>query len=296
MADRATRTRPPLRWWLAAVLPITPLLRWGVLVHAVPAGEPWRTGCPHCGAPLAPPVAARTPTETRTPAPARTPTEATTPTEARPVEVAAPAAPAGLGPLSPAARCHRCRRRIGAPPYALEAAALAAAALVAVAATGGRWPVWGLLALAGWAAAVVALTFVDLAVHRLPDRFTLPAAGWVVAWLGLAALTGADGGAWVRAVAAAAVCGLGFAVVTLIFGSRGFGLGDAKLALSIGALLGWLGWTALVAGLLLAFLTSGLVAAVLLASRRVGRRDSLPFGPFLAAGTLGALAWVGISG
>jgi leader peptidase (prepilin peptidase)/N-methyltransferase len=117
----------------------------------------------------------------------------------------------------------------------------------------------------------------------------------VLAWLGVAALTGGAGDEWVRAAAAAAVCGAGFAVFPLVLGSRGYGFGDAKLALGVGALLGWLGWTAVVAGLFLAFLASGLVAATLLLARRVTWRDALPFGPYLVAGTLTALAWAGLS-
>lgn len=243
--------------WLAAAAPVTPLLRGAVLVHAVPAEQPWRTGCPRCDAPLRP--------------------------------------AAGLGALLPAGRCPRCEQRIGAPAYLVELAALAAAALVVAAVAGGGWPPAAAVALAGWAAVAVPLTFIDLAVHRLPDRLTLPAAGWVLAWLGVAAAVGGTGPAWIRAALAAGGCGLAFAVVTLVFGERGFGLGDAKLALGAGALLGWVGWTALFAGLLLAFLGSGLVALALLVTRRVGRRDMLPFGPFLAAGTLAALAWVGQS-
>lgn len=285
MAD-TLRTRPPGRWWLWAALPLTPLLRWAVLAYSVPpgvppAGLPWRAGdraptCPHCEAPVGPGLPeAEGRDRPNLPGPVRR---------------------RRLGLLAPAGRCYRCDRRAGAPPYLLEVAAVAAAALVAVAIAGGRWSATAAMALCGWAAVVTALTFIDLAVHRLPDRFTLPAAGWVLGWLGLAALTAGDGAAWVRAAAAAGVCGAGFALVTLVLGSRGFGLGDAKLALSAGALLGWLGWTAVVAGLLLAFLGSGLVAAVLLALRRVSRRDSLPFGPFLAAGALCAAAWAGVSG
>lgn len=250
------RSGSPARW-VAAALPVTPLLRWAVLVHAVPAGQPWRSGCPHCGAPFSP--------------------------------------PAGLAPLWPTGRCHTCRRRVGAPPYAVELAAIVAAVAVWLAVGGGRWPPLAALALVGWVLAAVPLLFIDLAVHRLPDRFTFPAAAWVLGLLGLAALVeGSVGDLW-RAVLAAGVCGAGFATVTLIFGARGFGLGDAKLALSIGALLGWLGWTAVVAGLLLAFLTSGLVAAGLLLAGRVSRRDSLPFGPFLVAGALAAISWVALS-
>jgi leader peptidase (prepilin peptidase)/N-methyltransferase len=251
----STRVAPGWLRWLATAGAVTPLLRWGVLVHAVPPEQPWRSGCPHCTTPLA----------------------------------------AGSGALRPAARCPGCGRRIGAPGYLLELATAAAAILVVVAVVGGGWSPWAVVALAGWAAAAVPLSFIDLAVHRLPDRLTLPAAVWVLAWLGVAALAGDPGSAWARAAVSGLAIGLAFALVTLILGARGFGLGDAKLALGAGALLGWLGWTAVVAGLFLAFLGSGLVATGLLVTRRVSRRDTLPFGPFLAAGTLVTLAWVGLS-
>jgi leader peptidase (prepilin peptidase) / N-methyltransferase len=260
MDDTRSRALPAWLRWLAATVPVTPLLRWAVLVHSVPPEEPWRSGCPHCATGFSPAQALD-----------------------------------GLGALLPAGRCAGCGDRIGARAYAVELAALAAAGLVAVAAVaGGRSP-WEAVAFAGWAAVAVALSFVDLAVHRLPDRLTLPAGAWVLAWLGVDALTGEAGSGWLRALIAAGSCGLAFALITLVFGARGFGLGDAKMALGAGAVLGWLGWTALVAGLLLSFLASGLTATVLLVARRVGRKDTLPFGPFLAAGTLVTLAWVGLS-
>lgn len=250
----STRVGAGWRRWLATAGPVTPLLRGAVLVHAVPAEQPWRTGCPHCDKPIA----------------------------------------AGSAALRPAGRCPGCGRRIGAPGYLLELFTLAAAGLVVVAAVGGRSP-WAVVALAGWAAAAVPLSFVDLAVHRLPDRLTLPAAAWVLAWLGVAALAGGTGAAWVRAALAALACGLGFLLMTLLTRGRGFGEGDAKLALGAGALLGWLGWSAVLAGLFLAFVASGLVATGLLLTRRVSRRDTLPFGPFLAGGALVTLAWAGLS-
>jgi len=258
MSGHVSRTATGAPWWrwLVAVAAVTPVLRWLVLVHAVPPEEPWRRGCPYCAVPIAP--------------------------------------GAGLAPLRPPGRCGSCGRRVGAPGYLLEAVCVVVAGLVVVAAV-GRSPAEA-VALGGWAVLAVALTFIDLAVHRLPDRLTLPAAAWVLAWLGVAAATGAGagaGGGWVRAAAAAAVCGTGFLLATLLLGERAFGLGDAKLAVSVGALLGWVGWYAVVGGLLVAFLGSGLVAVGLLVTRRLTWRDSLPFGPYLIGGALLALAWLG---
>ncbi|MEH0935764.1 A24 family peptidase [Micromonospora psammae] len=196
-------------------------------------------------------------------------------------------APIGLGHpgLGPAARCPACATRIGAPPAAVELALLAA--LVMLLFAGG-----GLAeraALAWWLGWAVPLGLVDLAVHRLPDRLTWPAALGTWALLGIAALTGAGSGPWLRALVAGVALGAAFAATTLLLGRRGFGLGDAKLALGVGALLGWYGWPVLLAGLVLTFALSAVVSLGLLLARRVSWTSHLPFGPFLIVGTAATL-------
>ncbi|WP_281901345.1 prepilin peptidase [Micromonospora humidisoli] len=202
-------------------------------------------------------------------------------------------APVGLDrplpALGPTARCPACAGRVGAAPFAVEALLVVAVAVLALV----DGPVAERVALAWWLGWAVPLVLVDLAVHRLPDRLTWPAAVGTWALLGVAAVTGAGAGTWLRAVTAGVVLGLAFATTTLLLGRRGFGLGDAKLALGMGALLGWQGWGVLVTGLVLTFLLSALVGVVLLASRRVGWSSHLPFGPFLVAGTCLTLLLVG---
>lgn len=188
--------------------------------------------------------------------------------------------------LSPLARCANCGTRIGAPPLTVELVLLLAVAVLIVA----NRPLPESIAFAWWVGCAVPLFFVDVAVHRLPDRLTFAAAGGTLALLGVAALAAGDPSAWWRAVLAGLGAGLSFGVSTLLLGQRGFGLGDAKLALSSVALLGWLGWPAVVLGLMLAFTGSALCAVVLLATRRIGWRGHLPFGPFLILGTLAALS------
>ncbi|MFU8872284.1 prepilin peptidase [Micromonospora sp. SL4-19] len=198
-------------------------------------------------------------------------------------------APTGLDrplpALGPAARCPVCRTRVGAAPGAVELAL--ATAMWVFALTGG--PAGARLAVAWWLAWAVPLALVDAAVHRLPDRLTYPAAAGVWALLGMAALAGAGPAPWLRATAAGLVLGAGFAATTLLLGRRGFGLGDAKLALGAGALLGWYGWPVLVFGLALAVTLSAVVGLGLLAARRVRWSSHLPFGPFLILGTALAL-------
>jgi leader peptidase (prepilin peptidase)/N-methyltransferase len=192
----------------------------------------------------------------------------------------------GAGVSLPPGRCGGCRQRLGAPPWGLEVVTVAGVLLLVGEAGQGLMQT---LAYAWWVAFAVPLLFIDLEVRRLPDRLTLPAAAGTYALLGVAALAGDAGAAWVRAGLAGAGCGLAFAVSTFLLGQRGFGLGDAKLMLSCGAILGWLGWPVLVFGLIVAFIGSGLVSLVLLVARRIRWSGELPFGPFLIVGTVAAL-------
>ncbi len=189
--------------------------------------------------------------------------------------------------FAPAGRCGACGHRVAAPGYLVEAAIVVAVAVLAAV----HRPVWETAAFAWWAAWAIGLAFIDVAVHRLPNRMTYPAAVGTVGLLGVAALVEHHGHAWIRAILAAGGIALVFAVLALLLGRRGPGLGDAKLMLSTLAVLGWISWAAVVYGLLVAVTAQGLVAvALLVAGRRSAR---LPMGAFLVAGALLSLALVG---
>jgi leader peptidase (prepilin peptidase) / N-methyltransferase len=142
------------------------------------------------------------------------------------------------------------------------------------------------LAAACWlAACAVPLACTDLAVQRLPDPLTGAAyAGTTVLLLAAAAV----GGPW-SALVRALLGGLalaGFYLLLMVISPSGMSLGDVKLAASLGTLLAWFGWRQLLAGGFAGFLLGGLFAAALLASRRAGRKQPIPFGPFMIAGAL----------
>jgi leader peptidase (prepilin peptidase) / N-methyltransferase len=144
-----------------------------------------------------------------------------------------------------------------------------------------------------WVAALgLAAGFVDGAVHRLPDRFTLPAFAGALAVLTVdALLTGrfaALGTAVLSGLAAAA-----FYAGLVLVNPAGMGAGDAKLALSLGTVLGWLGGRVAVAGVVAGITISVGYAMYLLIRRRVGRRDPLPHGPAMLLGALLAIVVAG---
>ena len=74
-------------------------------------------------------------------------------------------------------------------------------------------------------------------------------------------------------------------VYQLIRGKVGMGMGDAKLLAGMG---GWLGWQAVLPTLLYASLLGTLTALILLpiGKKRYNLQSALPFGPFLALGSL----------
>jgi len=66
---------------------------------------------------------------------------------------------------------------------------------------------------------------------------------------------------------------------------------SGKLSFSLGLYLGWLGWGQVFLGGFLAFLLGALVGVGLIATGIKGRKDFVPFGPFLALGTLITVLW-----
>lgn len=79
---------------------------------------------------------------------------------------------------------------------------------------------------------------------------------------------------------------VGIAIVS----RQGMGLGDVKLALVLGFLLGY---PAILVSLWLGVVSGGVVAVTLLATGLRGRKDAIPFGVFLAGGAIAGLFLLG---
>jgi leader peptidase (prepilin peptidase) / N-methyltransferase len=180
--------------------------------------------------------------------------------------------------------------RYGVKPPAFAVEAAAGLTLAAVAARSPSPSLWQLAALGWLMLCAVALAFIDIAIRRLPDPLTGAALAGTLCLLTIAALTGGGHpGQLGRAViAAAALCG--FYLALFIVRPSGMGLGDVKLAASVGVALGWLGWQSLVAGTFLTFALAAAYGIALLLLRRASRTSQLPLGPFIVLGTLAAIA------
>jgi leader peptidase (prepilin peptidase)/N-methyltransferase len=181
-------------------------------------------------------------------------------------------------------------RRIGALLLAPPVLEVAAAAF-SVGVVG-----WGLQAppFAAWAVLLVALARIDVATHRVPNKIIGPAVVALIPAMALASAGDVSDGSALRALLGAALAFVIYLVVHL--GAPGsFGAGDVKASPVVAAPLAFMGWTQWWVGLVSGFILMAVVSAVLLAARRIGRTDRLPFVPFLAVGAFGALLLGGLA-
>jgi leader peptidase (prepilin peptidase)/N-methyltransferase len=142
-----------------------------------------------------------------------------------------------------------------------------------------------LVVFGGYVLALVVLLATDLDQRLLPDLLTLPA----IPLAFLFALSGQNplvGDQLLPAILAAIVIPAVLYLPSLAFGPGAFGLGDVKLLVSVGLVVG--GYRAIL-GTVAGILLSGVVIVALLATRRISLKTFIPFGPFLIIGALWAI-------
>jgi leader peptidase (prepilin peptidase)/N-methyltransferase len=136
-----------------------------------------------------------------------------------------------------------------------------------------------------WFVTLIVGLATDFDQRVLPNELTLPVipVALIYALSGLNPLVGTE---FVPAILAAVLIPAVLYLPSLPFGAGAFGLGDVKLLVGVGLLLG--GERAL-GGTLFGLILAGVVLLVLLAARRIGRKSLVPFGPFLIIGALWAV-------
>lgn len=180
-------------------------------------------------------------------------------------------------------KCAHCGARISARYPAIEL--LTAVLSIVVAWHFGYTPQTLFALLLTWS--LIALSFIDIDHHLLPDSINLP-----MLWLGMIlSLFGLYTDAHSSIIGAAAGYGslwLVFHLFKLVTGKEGMGFGDFKLLALFGA---WLGWQSLPLIVLLSTLTGAVlgIASVIFAKR--DHAAPIPFGPYLAIAGWIALIW-----
>jgi leader peptidase (prepilin peptidase) / N-methyltransferase len=173
-------------------------------------------------------------------------------------------------------RCRHCSARI---PLVYPAVELLTASLVV-----GCVLAFGVTVHAAIAAffccVLVAVSAIDAEHHIIPNRIVVPAAAVVLVANTLRTMSPQ----WALAALAAS----GFLLVAALAYPAGMGMGDVKLALLMGAALGRSVSVALMLGMFAA-----VVPGIYLIAKhgKAGRKMGVPFGPFLALGSVVALFW-----
>jgi prepilin signal peptidase PulO-like enzyme (type II secretory pathway) len=144
------------------------------------------------------------------------------------------------------------------------------------------WAVWmrfgqswqAILALL-YTAILITIAFIDLEHQRVLNVLIYPVIGLALLMIPIFHLE-----SWWTYLAGAA---LGFGVLFLIafFAPGAMGMGDVKLVIFLGLINGF---PQIAVTLFLAFVLGGLVSGLLLALKKLGRKDTVAFGPYLALG------------
>jgi leader peptidase (prepilin peptidase)/N-methyltransferase len=171
----------------------------------------------------------------------------------------------------------RCRHCNAAIPWRYPLVELVTALLVAASVLRFGLTLEALVA-SFFCVVLVAISAIDIEYRIVPNRIIVPSAAIVL----VAQTALRPGPEW----ALAALGASGFLFAAAVAYPKGMGMGDVKLAVLLGAMLG----RSVGVGLMLGFLAA-LVPAAVLALRHgaKARKVAIPFAPFLAVGAIVAL-------
>ena len=129
---------------------------------------------------------------------------------------------------------------------------------------------------------LIIITFIDIDHQLILDKALIWLAGTGVLinlWLGSLSIF---------EMLIAALIGGGIMLVIAVASRGGMGGGDIKFAAALGI---WLGWKLTLLTLFLAFILGGLGGVIVLLLKLKGRKDYIPFGPFIALGAFISLLY-----
>lgn len=180
-------------------------------------------------------------------------------------------------------RCRACGEPISIRYPLLEALT----ALVFAATAAAHHAPYVAIMLCALDAVLIAVSAIDIERRIIPNAITYPA---LVAFAVAVVAGWALGVGLTPSQAAIGFLAYGGAFLLIALISRGMGMGDVKLAGLIGLVLGSLGLRYVAAAAGVAILLGGLGGLLALAIGR-GRKSTIPFGPYLAAGGIVAVVF-----
>jgi leader peptidase (prepilin peptidase)/N-methyltransferase len=181
-------------------------------------------------------------------------------------------------------RCRQCGQQIGVEPLVLELSTAGLFVLFALKfGDDAVLPAFCILA-----ATLVVQTWIDLKTQTLPREITFWGMGLGGVALIVAAIVNDEPERiWMAGLGAVIALAL---MAAIYYGSKGgMGFGDVILAPLLGMFLGYLNPGIVAPGLFFGFIAGAIVGVAMMAANKAGRRTAVPFGPFLALGTVVAV-------
>ncbi|MCA9479336.1 MAG: prepilin peptidase [Nitrospira sp.] len=146
---------------------------------------------------------------------------------------------------------------------------------------------WSTVIYAGLFSVFLVVTWIDWDHQIIPDLITLPGIVVGVLCAGFWLPTG-----WGNSLMGLLVGGGVLLILAwaspFLFGKEGMGGGDIKFLAMVGA---FLGWKAALLALMIASVVGACCGVALLLARVMERGQYIPFGPYLALGSLTAMLW-----
>ncbi|HUT85868.1 MAG TPA: prepilin peptidase [Elusimicrobiales bacterium] len=182
------------------------------------------------------------------------------------------------------AKCRHCKKKIS---YRYPSVELITALLTALFVYKFGITIWLTVSLVAVYALIV-LSFIDLQTFTIPDELSL---GILVLGFLTSFLNPNFSGEVLYKFAQSLIgilCGFGLIYLTAVIGEflfkkEAMGGGDIKLLAGVGAFVGWQG---VISTLIIGSLAGTLYGVYLLVTKKIKKRDPIPFGPFLSIGAI----------
>jgi leader peptidase (prepilin peptidase)/N-methyltransferase len=155
---------------------------------------------------------------------------------------------------------------------------------------------WELALVALYCCLFISLLLIDLEHSILPNKIVYPGIIIALAIASLGSIFGFEpsdivGGGfrlWIVDATVGGSIGFGLLFVIALISRGGMGWGDVKLAALIGLVTGF---PLVFLAMFLGIVGGGLTAAILLLLKLKGRKDAIPFGPFLSLAAMVTIFW-----
>jgi len=149
---------------------------------------------------------------------------------------------------------------------------------------------WALPAYLVLAASLLSIAVIDLRLYIVPNRIVYPTLALSIPLLVGAALLHHHPTA-IRSAAIGSIGAWFFLLVVHLIQPRGMGFGDVRLSAILGMYLGFLSVRLVLWGMLAGFMLGAVIGLGLIVFGGRGRKEAVPFAPFLAAGTILAICF-----